>query len=397
MSLQELPSGERAHIALFGIRNAGKSSLANALTGQELSVVSEVKGTTTDPVRRAMEILPLGPVVIIDTPGIDDEGILGDKRSARARTILDETDLALLVTQAGTELCEAETALLKAFSERKLPYIIVRSKAELAPVPAEPGEGEIYVSAKTGFNIHELKERIGRLLPQKREKKLLLDLIPEGGHVILVTPIDASAPKGRLILPQQQTLRELLDGHHPVTLCQVEELEQAFKGLKESPALVVTDSQAFGEVAKILPENVPLTSFSILFARYKGELELLVRGAEKLLHLKAGERVLIAEGCTHHRQCGDIGSVKLPAWIREYTGIEPEISLSSGHDFPEDLSPYSLILHCGGCMLGETEMKSRIARAAQAKIPMVNYGVAIAAMKGILERSLKPLSLSPGA
>ena len=391
MSLHETASAERVHIGFFGLRNAGKSSLVNAVTGQALSVVSPVKGTTTDPVRKAMELLPLGPVVIIDTPGLDDEGMLGELRVQKARQILETTDLAVLVTEAGKALNSQEKEFLSMLFDRKLPHLIVYNKSDLLPVvPPDTAEG-CYVSAKTGLGVHALKERIAALgKTAGSERRLISDLVCAGDAVVLVIPIDESAPKGRLILPQQQTLRELLDTHCSAICCQPGELGAVLSGLRRQPRLVVTDSQAFGRVSQLVPEELPLTSFSILFARYKGELETLVRGAAQLDALKDGDRVLISEGCTHHRQCNDIGTVKLPGWLRDYTGKALEFSFTSGGEFPEALSDYALIVHCGGCMLNEKAMRNRIRAAVAAGVPMVNYGVAIARMHGILRRSLAP-------
>ena len=391
MSLKETFSAERPHIGFFGLRNAGKSSLVNAVTGQALSVVSEVKGTTTDPVKKAMELLPLGPVVIIDTPGLDDEGDLGALRVEKARQILRQTDIAVLVTDSAQEISPAENELISLFEEKKLPYIIALNKADLLPVRRPLPEKGLYVSALTGEGVGELKEKLGALLKtEKNEKRIVADLLSPGDLVVLVMPIDEAAPKGRLILPQQQTMRDILDARCAFAACQPEELKGLLAGLGKKPRLIITDSQAFGRVAKDTPEDVLLTSFSILFARYKGDLETLVQGAAKLKSLQDGHKVLISEGCTHHRQCGDIGTVKLPGWIREFSGAEPEFHFTSGGEFPEDLNQYALIVHCGGCMLNEKEMQHRLACAQQAGVPVVNYGVAIAQIHGILKRSLAP-------
>lgn len=391
MSLNETVSAERPHIAFFGMRNAGKSSLVNAVTGQSLAVVSDVKGTTTDPVKKAMELLPIGPVVIIDTPGLDDEGELGALRVQKAREILAKTDIAVLVVDALAGLSAQDKELLGIFKERGLPYAVAYNKADLLTDRPQLGENELLVSAKTGKNIHELKEKLGAFAGKAaNERKIVADLLSPGDLVVLVTPIDAAAPKGRMILPQQQTMRDILDAHCAFVTCQPEELAATLKLLAAKPRIVITDSQAFERVAKDTPQDVLLTSFSILFARYKGSLPLLVKGAARLASLKDGDKVLISEGCTHHRQCGDIGTVKLPAWIEKYTGVKPQYSFTSGGEFPENLEGYQLIVHCGGCMLNEKEMQSRVGRAKAADIPIVNYGVAIAQMHGILRRSLEP-------
>lgn len=394
MSLNDTPSGERIHIAFFGLRNAGKSSLVNAVTGQELSVVSEVKGTTTDPVRKAMELLPLGPVVIIDTPGLDDEGTLGELRVKRAMNVLANCDVAVLVHDSTTEFTQAERDLLNLFQSRNLPYIIAHNKSDL--LDSIPNDDNVYVSALTGYNVNALKERIASLAKKNvSEKRLVADLLTAGDVVILVVPIDKAAPKGRLILPQQQTIRDILDSGCSAFICQENELSHVLETLNVKPKLVITDSQVFGKVDAIVPKDILLTSFSILFARYKGDLKTLVNGAEKLSQLNYGDRVLISEGCTHHRQCGDIGTEKMPAWIRKFSGVNPKFEFTSGGEFPdsESLKEYALVVHCGGCMLNEQEMKSRLQRANMAGVPIVNYGVAIAQMHGILRRSLEPFTL----
>ena len=389
MSLNSTPSSERIHIGFFGMRNAGKSSLVNAVTGQELSVVSDIKGTTTDPVKKAMELLPLGPVVIIDTPGLDDEGTLGEKRIARARETLARIDMAVLTVDASVGLGEKDRELIAHIEKRKLPYVAAFTKADLLSERPESGKNSLYVSAKTGENITELKEKLGEFAKDlENSKKLVSDLLSPGDMVVLVIPIDESAPKGRLILPQQQVMRDVLDAHCSFAVCQDTELTGTLKALQEKPRMVITDSQAFGRVSKNVPGDILLTSFSILFARYKGNLEALVKGASALSNLKDGDKVLISEGCTHHRQCNDIGSVKMPGWIEGFSGAKPEYTFSSGNNFPEDLSEYALIVHCGGCMLNEKEMHYRISRAEDAGIPIVNYGIAIAQMHGILKRSL---------
>jgi len=389
MSLSNTPSAERIHIGFFGLRNAGKSSLVNAVTGQELSVVSDVLGTTTDPVKKAMELLPLGPVVIIDTPGFDDTGYLGEKRVLKTRKVLASVDIAVLVVDAQKGISQDDNTLIELFKERKIPYVIAYNKSDLTEKKTE-NKNEIAVSAVNGKNISELKELIGTLINSKEEKLILADLVKTGDTVILVTPIDTSAPKGRLILPQQQTLRELLDLHCTAVVCQPEELKAVLASFSIKPKLVITDSQVFGKVSKDVPEDIALTSFSILFARYKGDLEALVKGAATLKNLKDNDKVLISEGCTHHRQCGDIGTVKLPNWIKSYTEKNIEFDFTSGGDFPEDLSQYALVVHCGGCMLNNREMAYRINFAKAEGVPIVNYGVLIAHIHGILKRSLSP-------
>lgn len=389
MGLNEVSSGERIHIGFFGMRNAGKSSLVNAFTGQRLSVVSDVKGTTTDPVKKAMELLPLGPVLIIDTPGIDDEGALGEMRVEKAREILSKTDIAILVCDAQKGVSEADRGLIEIFNEKKIPYVIAFNKCDLLEKGKENKDNTVYVSAVTGENIELLKNTVASLCKEKSQQKFIVsDLLSEGDIVVLVTPIDEAAPKGRLILPQQQTIRDILDKGAVAITTQVFSLEKTLSSLKEKPRMVITDSQAFGKVAEIVPEDIPLTSFSILFARYKGELNSLIDGAKALETLSEGDRVLISEGCTHHRQCNDIGTIKMPGWIEKYSGCKLQFDFTSGGEFPRDLSPYKLVVHCGGCMLNEREMKSRQEKAAGENVPMVNYGMAIAGMNGILERSL---------
>ena len=390
-NLNQTASADRIHIGFFGLRNAGKSSLVNAITGQALSVVSDVAGTTTDPVKKAMELLPLGPVVIIDTPGLDDEGMLGELRVQKAREVLATVHIAVLVVDATKGLSDLDNTLVSLFEERKLPYIIALNKCDLLPA-APAAEGVRYpVSASTGAGVHELKEAIAshaKVLGNSR--KLVADLLSPDDLVVLVIPIDESAPKGRLILPQQNTIRDILDSHCTVVACQDTELTKTLSMLAVKPALVITDSQAFGRVAKNVPAEIPLTSFSILFARYKGDLPALVRGAAALSRLKDGDKVIISEGCTHHRQCGDIGSVKIPRWVEQFSGAKPAYTFTSGGEFPRDLSDYKLIIHCGGCMLNEKEMAHRMETANKAGVPMVNYGVAIAHMHGILKQSLAP-------
>lgn len=394
MSLQETVSAERVHIGFFGRRNAGKSSLVNAVTGQALSVVSDVKGTTTDPVKKAMELLPMGPVVIIDTPGFDDVGELGEKRVAKARQVLQQTDVAILVVDSQKGLSASDRDLLTLFRDRKLPYLVVFNKADLLANLPEAGENEIYVSAEKGDHIYELKEKIAALAKTaESDKKLLADLVKCHDTVVLVIPIDSAAPKGRLILPQQQTIRELLDIGATVVAARETELQETLASLNRPPKLVITDSQAFGAVSRIVPKEVLLTSFSILFARYKGDLASVVQGAFRLDKLKDGDRILISEGCTHHRQCQDIGTVKLPTWIQAYTGKKLEFAFTSGTEFPESTREYALVVHCGGCMLNEKEMKSRLLRCAKNGTPVTNYGIAIAHIHGILKRSLEPFPL----
>ncbi|MGN0669733.1 MAG: [FeFe] hydrogenase H-cluster maturation GTPase HydF [Oscillospiraceae bacterium] len=390
MGLNETASADRIHIGFFGLRNAGKSSVVNAVTGQELAVVSEVKGTTTDPVKKAMELLPLGPVVIIDTPGIDDEGNLGELRVKKARQVLNYTDVAVLVTEAEEELTAAENELVSLFEAKKIPYIIARNKSDLRS-SAPPADKTVYVSAKTGEGVFELKEKIGSLAKgEENKKRIVADLIEENDVVVLVVPIDKAAPKGRLILPQQQTIRDILDAGAISVVVRDTELPNALSSLGKKPKMVITDSQAFESVSKIVPEDIMLTSFSILFARYKGDLLSAVRGAAKLDRLSDGDCVLISEGCTHHRQCGDIGTQKLPAWISKYTGKKLSFEFTSGGEFPEDLSKYALVVHCGGCMLNEREMKYRIKQTLDSGTPITNYGTAIAHLNGILKRSLLP-------
>ena len=391
MSLNATPSGERVHIAFFGRRNAGKSSLVNAFTGQDLAIVSDVKGTTTDPVSKAMELLPLGPVQIIDTPGLDDEGELGTLRVQRTKLVLRKTDLAILVADATAPLRETEQALLDLCRARNIPWILVRSKADLLEAIPEAGADTIYVSAKTGYHIHELKELAARLaLGTENRRPLVSDLLQPGDTAVLVVPIDKAAPKGRLILPQQQVIRDALEAGAAALVCRETELNAALQGLNAPPKLVVTDSQVFGKVAQIVPQSVPLTSFSILMARCKGDLALTVAGAAAVRNLKDGDRVLIAEGCTHHRQCEDIGTVKIPRWLAESTGKTLQYDFCSGVEFPEVLTPYALVVHCGGCTLNPKEMAARQRLAVDQAVPITNYGVLIAAVHGILPRTLQP-------
>ena len=390
MSLENTPAAERVHIGFFGMRNAGKSSLVNAVTNQAVSLVSDIKGTTTDPVRKTMELLPLGPVVIIDTPGFDDSGTLGEMRIRAAENILSSIHIAVLVIDGTLGMQEEDAAFLERLKARNIPYVVVKNKADLAGTDAS-GTGMIAVSAKTGLGIEALKKRLGELIPElKNERHIVSDLLQPGDLCVLVAPIDESAPKGRLILPQQETLREILDAHCLAAVCQPAELPALLRRLNAAPKIVITDSQAFAEVEKNTPADILLTSFSILFARYKGELEPLVRGAKALESLRDGDRVLISEGCTHHRQCMDIGTVKIPNWIAAFTGAKPDFRFTSGREFPETLDGYKVVIHCGGCMLSDPEMRARIRKAEECGVPIVNYGIAIAHMHGILKRCLSP-------
>jgi len=393
MGLTELPSAERVHIAFFGCRNAGKSSVVNAVTGQDLSVVSDFAGTTTDPVQKSMELLPLGPVVIIDTPGFDDEGLLGEKRVRRTKQILGRADVAVLVVDGVRGMSDTDRALVELFKARAIPYVTAFNKADLVS-EAVPGsqdeEGHFWVSALTGAGIYELKEQIGRLAPEKDpEHRLLADLVQPNDYVVLVCPIDESAPKGRLILPQQMAIRDALDAGAIPVVCRETELAQALAGLSRPAALVVTDSQAFAVVRDIVPQDIPLTSFSILMARYKGFLRTAAAGVAAVESLHDGDCVLMAEGCTHHRQCNDIGTVKIPRWLRAHTGADLTVETCSGREFPEDLSPYALVVHCGGCMITERDVAERMHQAERQGVPFTNYGIAIAQMTGTLERSVR--------
>lgn len=392
MSLNSTPSGERIWIAFFGCRNAGKSSLVNAVTGQDLSVVSEIGGTTTDPVKKAMELLPLGPVMIVDTPGFDDTGALGKKRVDSARKILRSCNIAVLVTDASRDLNDCENELISLFNERKIPYLTVKNKADLLHQIPPNSDDTVYTSALKKQGIRELKNTLGRLYaPPEKQKRLVGDLISAGDTVVLVTPIDSAAPKGRLILPQQQAVRDVIDSGAVAVVTRETELEKTLSALKAPPALVITDSQVFGYVSKIVPESVPLTSFSILMARYKGFLGTAVKGAEIIDTLKDGDKVLISEGCTHHRQCEDIGTVKLPRWLKARTGAQLDLQWSSGGGFPQDLSAFKLVIHCGGCMLNPAEIEYRMRSAKKQGVPFTNYGTAIAYMNGILARSIAPI------
>lgn len=413
MGLNSTPSANRVHIGFFGRRNAGKSSVVNAVTGQELAVVSDTKGTTTDPVYKSMELLPIGPVMIIDTPGFDDEGALGELRVRKTKQVLNKTDIAVLVVDAteGKKQCDEE--LIRIFKEKEIPYIIVNNKADLlsdevsekvcqnnvaeqrkAEQNALLSSGqEQYVSALTGAGIYELKECIGKLTPNEDMRlKIVGDLLHPGDFVVLVVPIDSAAPKGRLILPQQQTIRDVLEANAAAIVVKESELKQTLEQLGRSPAMVITDSQVFEQVSGVVSEEIPLTSFSILMARYKGYLETAVNGVAAIDHLKDGDKILISEGCTHHRQCDDIGTVKIPRWLKQHTGKKLTIETSSGTEFPEDLTSYALVIHCGGCMLNEREVKYRMKCAEDQKVPFTNYGIAIAQMKGILKRSIELFS-----
>nr|WP_316626446.1 [FeFe] hydrogenase H-cluster maturation GTPase HydF [uncultured Ruminococcus sp.] len=387
MSLNSTPSGERVHIGFFGRRNAGKSSVVNAFTNQQISVVSDVKGTTTDPVTKAMELLPLGPVMIIDTPGFDDEGSLGAERVKRTKQVLNRVDIAVLVVDGTVGKTAADHELIAIFEQKKIPCLVAYNKSDLTG-QKEYADG-LAVSALTKENIDSLKETVARLVKSEDDgRKICADLVETGDIAVLVVPIDKAAPKGRLILPQQQTIRDLLDAGAAALVVRDTELADLLRSLGKKPSVVITDSQAFAKVKDIVPDDVRLTSFSILMARYKGFLETAVAGAAAIERLQDGDRVLISEGCTHHRQCDDIGTVKLPNWLRKYTGKDIVIETSSGKGFPEDLSPYKLVIHCGGCMLNEREMRYRRQFAGDSGVPFTNYGTAIAYMNGILKRTL---------
>lgn len=395
MSLNNTPAANRIHIGIFGRRNAGKSSVINAITGQSLAIVSDIKGTTTDPVSKAMELLPLGPVVIIDTPGLDDIGELGAQRIQKAYQVLNKTDIAILVVDASVGFTREDEEILKRIYDKKIPYVTVLNKIDRCEILPEIQDvsNTICVSAITGYHIQELKEMIAAQTPDNvSDSCLVRDLIAPSDFVILVVPIDKAAPKGRLILPQQQTIRDILDGHGISIVVSPQELPSTIASLGKKPALVITDSQVFEEVAQLTPKELPLTSFSILFARYKGSLSLLSEGALTIDQLKDGDTILISEGCTHHRQCGDIGTEKLPAWLQKHTGKQLQFEFTSGTEFPEELQKYRLIIHCGGCMLNEREMKYRLLCAKDQNIPVTNYGMAIAHMKGILKRSMEIFS-----
>lgn len=390
MSLNTVPAAERVHIGFFGKRNAGKSSLVNAVTGQNLAIVSDVAGTTTDPVTKTMELLPIGPVVIIDTPGIDDEGELGKLRVEKSYQALNKTNIAIVVVDSQKGIEDEEKALISKIIEKNIPYIVAFSKSDTASVDKN-ADNEISVSSETGENIYELKEMIGKLAANiTNERKIISDKLNAGDLVVLVVPVDKAAPKGRLILPQQQTIRDILDAHAMCIVTQDDRLKDALQSINVKPKFVITDSQVFGKVSRDTPDDINLTSFSILFANYKGNLRLAVEGVKTLSELHDGDRVLIAEGCTHHRQCGDIGTVKLPALIKKFSGASPEFTWTSGTEFKEDLTGYKLVIHCGGCMLNEAEMQYRLSSAERQGVPITNYGTAIAYMNGILKRSLSP-------
>lgn len=400
MSINETPSGERLHIGIFGRRNAGKSSLINAITGQDLAIVSNVKGTTTDPVKKAMELLPLGPVVLIDTPGLDDEGLLGQKRMEKALQALRQTDIVILTIPADAALDGLEKTLIQEAKKRGLPFFVVLNKTdlladkkqieekekEIAQALAIPLDVIVAVSAGKNEGIHALKEKLATGIPKEQERPLIRDLLSPGDLVVLVVPIDSAAPKGRLILPQQQVIRDSLEAGAVPVVTRDSELAQALQSLGKKPRLIVTDSQVFGSVAKIVPRDIPLTSFSILMARYKGDLEVQIAGARAIETLQDGDTVLISEGCTHHRQCDDIGTVKMPRWIKEYTGKDLHFAFTSGGEFPKDLSPYAMVVHCGGCTLPLQEMRYRITYGAKQEVAITNYGVMIAYIHGILPR-----------
>ena len=395
MSLNDTPSGERIHIGFFGRRNAGKSSVVNAVTGQELAVVSDTKGTTTDPVSKAMELLPLGPVLIIDTPGFDDEGQLGELRVRKTKQILNKTDIAVLVMDAVEGLKQCDEELLSIFKEKDIPYLLVYNKEDMLKEEqkdplVEDNNNVVYMSALQKTHIQELKEKLAKQIKTEDQTlQLVGDLVQPSDLIILVIPIDSAAPKGRLILPQQQVIRDILEAGGAAICVKETELSKLLTDLGNRPSMVITDSQAFAQVSQVVPEEILLTSFSILMARYKGFLDEAVQGAAAIRQLKDGDRVLISEGCTHHRQCDDIGTVKIPRWLKNYTGKNLIIETSSGREFPEDLSPFSLIIHCGGCMLNGREMKYRMKCAKDQHIPFTNYGIAIAHMQGILERSIQ--------
>ncbi len=389
MSLNSVPNSERLHIGFFGKRNSGKSSLVNAITNQKISVVSDVAGTTTDPVKKAMELLPIGPVLIIDTPGFDDEGSLGELRVNVTKRILDSVDIAVLVIDTTRGKRGADDELIKIFAEKSIPYITVYNKSDAAGHKADIGKNEIAVSALYGTGINELKELIGSMHAEKNTARLAADIINPGEYVVLVVPIDSAAPKGRLILPQQQAIRDILDAGAYAIVVKDDGLEEVMKNIGIKPSLVITDSQVFEKADKIVPKDIRLTSFSILMARYKGFLDIAAEGVKAIDSLKDGDTVLISEGCTHHRQCDDIGTVKIPAWLNKYTGRKLSYEFTSGTGFCDNLKKYSLIIHCGGCMLNEREIMSRMHKAYEQGVSITNYGIAIAYMKGILKRSME--------
>ena len=396
MSLNDTPSANRIHIGFFGCRNAGKSSVVNAITGQELAVVSDVLGTTTDPVQKAMELLPLGPVMIIDTPGFDDVGELGEKRIQKTKQILNRTDIAVLVVDAKKGFTATDKQLLALIQEKELPYLIIYNKSDLLEKIPKEEEHSIYISALEKIGIQECKEKLAHQIPtEDMTLQIVGDLLCPGDLAVLVIPIDSAAPKGRLILPQQQVIRDILEAGAAAVTVRNTELARTLQKLEGKVRMVITDSQAFEEVAAIVPKEIPLTSFSILMARFKGYLETAVKGIQAVDSLKDGDRILISEGCTHHRQCKDIGTVKLPNWLLKYTGKDLKFEWSSGREFKEDLSPYAMVIHCGGCMLNEREVKYRMKCAVDQGIPFTNYGIAIAYMKGILQRSIEPLPNLP--
>ena len=396
MSLNDTPSANRIHIGFFGCRNAGKSSVVNAITGQELAVVSDVLGTTTDPVQKAMELLPLGPVMIIDTPGFDDVGELGEKRIQKTKQILNRTDIAVLVVDAKKGFTATDNQLLALIQEKELPYLIIYNKSDLLEKIPKEEEHSIYISALEKIGIQECKEKLAhQISTEDMTLQIVGDLLNPGDLAVLVIPIDSAAPKGRLILPQQQVIRDILEAGAAAVTVRNTELARTLQKLEGKVRMVITDSQAFEEVAAIVPKEIPLTSFSILMARFKGYLETAVKGIQVVDSLKDGDRILISEGCTHHRQCEDIGTVKLPNWLLKYTGKDLKFEWSSGREFKEDLSPYAMVIHCGGCMLNEREVKYRMKCAVDQGIPFTNYGIAIAYMKGILQRSIEPIPNLP--
>jgi len=389
MSLNSTQSAERIHIGFFGCRNVGKSSIVNKITNQEMSIVSKIKGTTTDPVKKSMEILPLGPVLIIDTPGIDDEGTLGEERIKRTKKVLKTCDIAVLITEANRPFNSFENELIDTFNENKTNYIVVKNKCDLVPNHGKE-DGVIFASAKYNTGIEEIKEAIAKFTKQE-ERFFVKDLVKIGDLVVLVVPIDSSAPKGRIILPQQQALRDILDAGGTAIVTKETALESTLNIVERKPDLVITDSQVFKVVSEIVPDDIPLTSFSILMSRYKGFLDEAIKGAEEIDKIEDGDSILISEGCTHHRQCEDIGTVKIPNLLKKHTGKTIHFEWTNGGNFPDDLSKYKLVIHCGGCMLNELEMKRRMEIAIDNKVPFTNYGIAISYMNGILDRTIKLL------